>query len=546
MDSYITCAPGYHWRVEWSDGITATGSSGSPLFNINKQIIGFLTGGFSFCSDPDEPDYYGKFSKAFSSGNFGNYLGQNITSVSGYSPPVPPIPPDPPINYDLPLTIETVPDRVFIGVSTKVKVTASGYTTPLSWCIWVNKVQDDFNDYQCGDTNNCYWRSGSGNDGIFESYPMTFNTVGTYKAKVYAWDVNNRQSTVVFTIVVTESDNECVKAYIYQTQAPNKLKFAKGSTLSISEDCYVLIGVQSNHAVCFTDMFAGTWGPYYSKYHGIAKLEWLYDGILVTGATKTFNDVNGGAYNLFVSYPYPNPPINQVKYFPYSTQCFPLNESGIHTITLNAYGGKYTDLVPFTGYKYPFYVYGVHSTATMSIDVVDCDITHTLNNSNYTQNAPIDINEKGYITVQNVTMNSSYSINLKAYQSIIIEPGTDIQSNFDAQIEECPGVYVDCNNISTKSFNVDEYADIEISEPISNISIYPNPTREIINIDMNDLVSDILYYDIYDMSGRLLAKKIPENHIEKYQFQGQPNGLYLLRIVYKNCTEEVKKVILDQ
>lgn len=64
-----------HWEVYWSAGVTEGGSSGSPLFNQNKYLIGTLTGGWSACTEgeagsgtgPNEPDVYGKFSKHWTS-----------------------------------------------------------------------------------------------------------------------------------------------------------------------------------------------------------------------------------------------------------------------------------------------------------------------------------------------------------------------------------------------------------------------------------------------------------------------------------------------
>jgi hypothetical protein len=54
------------WGVVWSStvtnhSITEPGSSGSPLFNSNKEIIGTLTSGLSFCDKPEGKDVYGKF-----------------------------------------------------------------------------------------------------------------------------------------------------------------------------------------------------------------------------------------------------------------------------------------------------------------------------------------------------------------------------------------------------------------------------------------------------------------------------------------------------
>lgn len=56
-----------HWEVPWVSttngfGVTEGGSSGSPLFDQNKRIVGDLTGGGSYCTATDQPDYYGKFS----------------------------------------------------------------------------------------------------------------------------------------------------------------------------------------------------------------------------------------------------------------------------------------------------------------------------------------------------------------------------------------------------------------------------------------------------------------------------------------------------
>jgi hypothetical protein len=48
-----------HWFVDrWQQGSTQPGSSGAPLFNIQEQVIGLLTGGNSECSSPVEDYYY--------------------------------------------------------------------------------------------------------------------------------------------------------------------------------------------------------------------------------------------------------------------------------------------------------------------------------------------------------------------------------------------------------------------------------------------------------------------------------------------------------
>ncbi|MCH2140345.1 MAG: hypothetical protein MK100_04845 [Phycisphaerales bacterium] len=60
-----TYSNGPYWGVNWGEGRTYYGSSGSPLYNANHQIVGQLYGGSSFC-DNDLDDVYGKFSTSWS------------------------------------------------------------------------------------------------------------------------------------------------------------------------------------------------------------------------------------------------------------------------------------------------------------------------------------------------------------------------------------------------------------------------------------------------------------------------------------------------
>jgi len=63
---------GKYWMVHWAKtvsghGVTEGGSSGSPIFNNEGNIIGALTGGGASCTFLNEPDYYGKFSYSWES-----------------------------------------------------------------------------------------------------------------------------------------------------------------------------------------------------------------------------------------------------------------------------------------------------------------------------------------------------------------------------------------------------------------------------------------------------------------------------------------------
>jgi hypothetical protein len=78
-----------HWRVDaWDDGTTEGGSSGSPLFNDDKQVIGQLHGGVASCFN-NINDYYGRLALSF------QYIQEwldpdstGVTSINGFPDPV--------------------------------------------------------------------------------------------------------------------------------------------------------------------------------------------------------------------------------------------------------------------------------------------------------------------------------------------------------------------------------------------------------------------------------------------------------------------------
>lgn len=90
-----------HWHVIWallsSTGdtpITEPGSSGSPIYNQNKQIVGQLHGGPSSCTATDKSDYYGKFDRSWRYGStpdtrlkdWLDSANTGVTFIGGYDP----------------------------------------------------------------------------------------------------------------------------------------------------------------------------------------------------------------------------------------------------------------------------------------------------------------------------------------------------------------------------------------------------------------------------------------------------------------------------
>ncbi len=66
--------------VNWDDGTTEPGSSGSPLFNKQKQVVGQLHGGFASCTSITS-DWYGKLARSWLGG------GTNSTGLRSWLDP---------------------------------------------------------------------------------------------------------------------------------------------------------------------------------------------------------------------------------------------------------------------------------------------------------------------------------------------------------------------------------------------------------------------------------------------------------------------------
>lgn len=68
-------ADGNFANITWSSGTTEGGSSGSGIFtNSSQYLFGQLYGGNSSCTNLSGTNYYGRFDKAYSNGNLGQWL----------------------------------------------------------------------------------------------------------------------------------------------------------------------------------------------------------------------------------------------------------------------------------------------------------------------------------------------------------------------------------------------------------------------------------------------------------------------------------------
>ncbi|MBU0763872.1 MAG: PKD domain-containing protein, partial [Bacteroidetes bacterium] len=95
----------------------------------------------------------------------------------------------------------------------------------------------------------------------------------------------------------------------------------------------------------------------------------------------------------------------------------------------------------------------------------------------------------------------------------INEPDIDIYTSLGIQVIGC-------------LVGIDE---IEF-DPETEILIYPNPSRDIINVNLGGLQTEVVDYMVFDMTGRMVnvgKTRVAANHYE-LDFTNQPNGLYFV------------------
>ncbi|MBN2681663.1 MAG: PKD domain-containing protein [Bacteroidales bacterium] len=197
-----------HWLVYWAStvtnhGVTEGGSSGSPLFNNSKLIVGTLTGGSSYCDAPNDPDIYGKFSYHWES--------NGTTAANQLKPWLDPVPTS--------ATTLTGIDYPCVVSGVTANFSASPTTVVVGGTV-------NFTDLSSGtiSTRNWTFTGGTPSSSTATNPTITYNTAGTYNVSLTVSDG-------------TSSDTETKTAYITVVPAGtavcDTLRFPLTGTFSI-------------------------------------------------------------------------------------------------------------------------------------------------------------------------------------------------------------------------------------------------------------------------------------------------------------------------
>lgn len=87
---------------------------------------------------------------------------------------------------------------------------------------------------------------------------------------------------------------------------------------------------------------------------------------------------------------------------------------------------------------------------------------------------------------------------------------------------------------------------LSISDNVFNkMAIYPNPTKGLLNINLNTLLEGETVYTMYDIQGRRIMHKSSNNTSETLNIENFTNGVYMLSIENGN-NKTTKKIVLNK
>ena len=79
---------------------------------------------------------------------------------------------------------------------------------------------------------------------------------------------------------------------------------------------------------------------------------------------------------------------------------------------------------------------------------------------------------------------------------------------------------------------------------LNSLRVYPNPTNEIINIDLGDVTRETTY-ELFDVQGRKVNAKVSSTNFETLNVENLSEGIYMLKI-QNGSDKTTKKVVINK
>ena len=99
------------------------------------------------------------------------------------------------------------------------------------------------------------------------------------------------------------------------------------------------------------------------------------------------------------------------------------------------------------------------------------------------------------------------------------------------------------DNLSCVTYTVTAVASVE-EEEFSEISVYPNPATNILNIKIGN--NDVQTINIIDMTGRVINTISVSNEIETLDVSGYENGVYFYQVIKNGEAIKTEKFIVSK
>ena len=497
--------PNTHWEVQFDAGIINEGSSGSPLFNDKKQIIGQLHGGDSVTS------YYGKLFYSWTNNNPGyntlkSYLdpgNTNTLAMDGFFPKT------------------NLPDPQFFAgftqvcLSSPLKFSNISLFSPSQW-EWT--FTPDNISYQ------------SNTNSLSENPVISFNKPGIYNVMLIAKNNNGSDSTIINNLITASNDinvslvqggrlDSCVDKIDSLILVAGGAADYNWSFLSNSDKYFYFSKIYGDTAIVkiinkgtinpSTDLSVKVFGT-----HGNCS----DSAKLVIPLLKQINDSIENAIQLYIG---ANGPFSNFCASIQSGEPIPPDSSCTSQMSwCNEYGTGQNIVENSVWFTFKADKTGYVTLSSYGMDnemaLYDAASAQDVLNGNYTLLAANDD--------QSDTNPNPLLIDVpvkagKTYWLQVDGSGGGTEGTFTISI----------SNINPSSVNG--------TNSSGTLSIFPQPSQSFVNISSSNLISKTLNLAIYSVTGTLVYEENLTNNADnsiKLDIENWSSGLYFVRILADN------------